>query len=158
MGCDAIVGDAAGLEYAEFYFVSGNVFYYSIEFSQPESFESGVWTAIYADFSSIPGISWGAKVLSKSDHGMRLFPITEVGVDFFANDTLVESMLVGIDDFYLLPEEIVPELTADQNGSAFELSFMREVSQDYNVLKSNGLSGWSALDGHSDITGDCSTR
>lgn len=155
MGCEAWVEDASGLEYAEFYFVSGGVFYYSVEFSGEAVFDSGVWDYISVDFDFDPWYVLGDGGFEEvTMTNAILSSVTEVGVNFFTNNQRTENMLVAIDDFFVTPEVIVPELTVARDGSDFEISFMREVSQEYNVMKSVSLSGWSGLTGHLEITGD----
>ncbi|MGB6221965.1 hypothetical protein [Haloferula sp.] len=155
MGCEAFVEDAAGLDYAEFYFVSDGVFYFSLEFGGLETFGSDDWVFITVDFKEDPWYLLGDEGFTEVELTDEILSsVTEVGVDFFANDARTESMLVAIDDFVLFPETILPELGVARTGSDFVLSFVREVSQEYKVMKSPDLKDWKDLEGHSEITGD----
>lgn len=154
LGCDAYVDDVAALDSADFYFVSAGVFYFSVEFFAPVYFSTDGWDYLEVSFKTDPWFTLinGTLVEMKITDAI-LSSVTEVGVDFYSTTAATSDIVAGIDNFALIPEVIVPEVSIAKNGGNIELGFQRQTGQIYGILQSPDLRGWAELTGYSGITG-----
>lgn len=155
LSCDAYVGDSASLLYADFYFFSDGVLYFSQEFFPPNYFADNSWDYMEVSFKDDPWFTFdNGDIVEVALTDEILSTVTEVGVDFFATSDAPDAFIAAIDNFTLIPELIVPEVSISKSGGNIELGFQRETGQIYDVLQSTDLSGWSILPGYDNITGE----
>lgn len=155
LSCDAYVEDSASLLYADFYFFSDGVLYFSQEFFPPNYFEIDGWDYMEVSFKDDPWFIFdNGDIVEVTLTEEILSTITEVGVDFFATSDAPDAFIAAIDNFTLIPELIVPEVSISKNGGEIELGFQREVGQIYDILQSGNLSAWTILPGYDNITGE----
>jgi hypothetical protein len=155
LSCDAYVEDASSLLFADFYFYSDGVLYFSQEFAAPNYFAADGWEYMEVSLIDDPWFTFDdGDIVQVFLTDEILSTITEIGVDFFATSDAPEDLLVAIDNFALIPELIVPELSIAKNGGDIELGFQREQGQIYDFQQSTHLQSWSALPGYTEITGE----
>lgn len=155
LSCDAYVDDADFLLGADFYFVSGGIYHYSIVFATPGAFSADGWDYMETSFKNAPWyiFSTGSFVEVVITDAI-LSNITEVGVNFYSTSDASEDITVAIDNFSLIPEKIIPTVSIVKNGGNIELGFQRETGQIYDILQSPTLNAWSELPGYTGITGN----
>lgn len=154
LSCDAYVEDAGSLLFASFYFYSDGVFYFSQEFFPPNYFSGGGWDFMEVSLDD-PWFTFDdGGIVEVAITGEILSTITEIGVEFFTTPDAPTDLRVAIDNFALIPELIVPQVSIAKSGGDIELGFQRELGQIYDILQSTNLNGWSVLPGFADITGE----
>ena len=154
LSCDAYVDDAISLLGADFYFVSNETFYFSIVFGFPDYFSADGWDYMETSFRDDPWyIFENGEFMEAEITDAILSNITEVGVDFYSTSDATEDLVVAIDNFSLIPEIIVPEVSILKNGDTMELAFQLETGQIHDILQSPNLSVWSELPAYEGITG-----
>ena len=155
LSCDAYADDAISLLGADFYFVSNEIFYYSIVFGFPDYFSADGWDYMETSFRDDPWyIFENGEFMEAEITDAILSNITEVGVDFYSTSDATEDLVVAIDNFSLIPEIIVPEVSILKNGDTMELAFQLETGQIHDILQSPNLKLWSELPAYEGITGD----
>lgn len=155
ISCDAYVEDSVFLLGADFYFVSAGVFYYSVVFGIPDYFSADGWDHMETSFGDdLWFVFENGDFTEVEITDVILSTVTEVGVDFFSTSDATEDLIVAIDNFALIPEIIVPQVSISKNGGTIELGFQREAGQIYDILQSFDLGAWVELTGYSGITGD----
>ena len=154
LSCDAYIDNANSLLGTDFYFVSGGDYYYSGIFVSPDYFSADGWDYLEVSFGVGPWFVFqDGDFVGVEITDAILSTVTEVGVDFFSTSDASEDIIVAIDNFTLIPELIVPQVSIVKNGSNIDLGFQRSTGQIYDILDSPDLSGWVALTGQSSITG-----
>jgi hypothetical protein len=64
-----------------------------------------------------------------------------------------KAVLVSQDNFFLIPEIIVPQILIEKNGANIELTFQREEGQSYSFQQSVDATSWADLTGHTELLG-----
>lgn len=143
--CDAYVEDITTFDELEFYFLSGDTFYYSEIFELDQSGWASIETSFTRDEWYIFDDQKGFQVVEITP--AILSDVLEIGVTFYPNGTAANGQIVAIDNFTLLPDLSVPELTVDSSGTAPKLKFTGVKGMQYTMQQSQSLRGpsWNTI-------------
>lgn len=143
---DVFVQDLASFAELEFYLLAGDTFYYSdlFELTAPG------WALVETSLSRDPWYFFDdeERVFVPTElTPLILSEVVEVGLTFYPNGPAADGKIVAIDNFALLPDLTLPDLTVTVLPQRARLSFNGIAGIQYTVQASNNLApnGWTNL-------------